>query len=143
MKSRIRYVLPYLFAAVLLAGFQVWALVESWPGCFPAARSVELPHGLPEPVKHRKYAKRASVNAPSPAPPPALLPAPGREGPMAAKVRELLKRRPMTSGEVIKALPESSPQNVYALLGAWRKTGITEMIENPDGLGKKNKLVTS
>jgi hypothetical protein len=69
--------------------------------------------------------------------------APAREGETAAKIRELLKHRPMTSGELIKALPECTPAAIYALLGVWRKNGTTEMVENPDGLGHKNRLVTT
>src|ERR1035441_3668818 len=66
--------------------------------------AVEAQRLLPMSVKHRKYQNRGGptkASKPSMAPNVALRPAPGREGPMASEVRELLKHRPMTSGEVI------------------------------------------
>ena len=58
-----------------------------------------------------------------------------------AKVAALLAVRPMTSGELIKALPEFAPSAVYAALSGFRAQGKIRMIEDPETVQKKNELV--
>ena len=59
-----------------------------------------------------------------------------------AKVVELLKKRPMTTGELIKALPECTAPTIYSALSQFRAQGKIRMIEDPETIQKKNELVS-
>lgn len=65
-----------------------------------------------------------------------------RDGSIAARVIEALRKKPLTSGQVIEAIgPGVTGQGVYAALSTLRASGQVVMWEDPQDAQRKNKLV--
>ena len=98
-------------------------------------------HALPIVRKQRK------ATGPPPAPSPSkraqIARASEETAAAPARVLALLAEKPMTSGEIIKALrPENySATSIYVALSNFRAQGKIEPWEDPDTAEKKNKLV--
>ena len=54
------------------------------------------------------------------------------------RVLAALRKRPMTSGDLIKELKTAKPQDIYYLLSMMRKSGVIETREDPSDFGKKH-----
>lgn len=113
----------------------------------PAALPAPL-RTLPASTAARKGGKVARVaqEAPKAAAPPKAAPlrqprsAPHTDA-APARVLELLAKRPMTSGELIKTLVDSSAPAIYSALSQFRAQGKVTTWEDPADGQRKNKLV--
>ena len=126
-----------VLAIALRAGDPASAPAEAAP--MVAARE-EMPRLLPTaPAKRRRGRAKAcpapEAKARRASPEGAALPASVIEG--------VLRKRPMTSGEVIRAIHGAKPADLYFRLGQMRKQGTVETREDPADGDRKNFLVAS
>jgi hypothetical protein len=66
---------------------------------------------------------------------------PAELGGLASEIRAVLAKRPMTSGDVIKALPQRTSGVVYQELSIMRQRRVIETREDPADGFKKNFLI--
>jgi hypothetical protein len=98
----------------------------------PAVEAAAMPKRIAAPVHRKAQVKHAAAAETSGKP---------QSGVVSAKILALLEKKPMTSGEIVKALPEFPAQSIYVALSQFRMRKQIQMIEDPETIAKKNKLV--
>ena len=93
---------------------------------------------LPSPRRGGARGGVRKVAAAAPAAPAAAAFVPATNDGLGDRLLAALRKRPMTSGELIKELKTAKPQDIYYRLSMMRKSGVIETREDPSDFGKKN-----